>query len=159
MKQLAQFRHQRLDSARSVERSLAQRAVTRMRVATVMLVAVVSMTLVLPALALAQQAGVIPTILTWQDAVVYLLPIIVPILVAAAKKVIYTTSTLADGTVVHEPPVWLPKWTIPLSTPLIGILLTWLSTLGSTTPDFLMAGVFGALGVFVREVTKPLFNR
>jgi hypothetical protein len=145
-------------SQRVVAQSLDRRARRAAMLLLMMIAVVVLAPIIAAAQTVAQAAGVTPTITTWQDALIYALPLLVPILIALAKKWLYTTKVNLDGSTSYVAPVWLPKWSLPILAPLIGMAIVWLSSIGSTTPNLLIAAAAGALGVFVREVTKPLTN-
>lgn len=108
----------------------------------------------------AQETGTLPPLTSIADALVYMIPLAVPILIALAKKTFYTQVTHSDGTIDILLPAWMPKWSLPIIAPLLGILIDWiLVQAGASTGNPLLAAGLGALGVWLREVTKPITGK
>lgn len=104
-----------------------------------------------------EQSAETPVIQSWQDLVIYLIPIIVPLLLALAKSLLYTQVKLADGMMALQAPQWLPTWILPLLAPFVGMLVDYLMSLaGVPGTNTMQAALLGALGVFTRELFKPL---
>jgi len=110
--------------------------------------------LLLPVVAFSQDASQeVPNIESFNDALILIIPMIVPFLIALTKKWFYTKGD--DGNLIA--PAWLPKGLLPILAVGLGALIAWVGGLASATGlDPLQGALLGALAVFVREFFKPL---
>lgn len=144
---------------RAVARSAAARAISVQRIALSILAFIALQVILLPALALAQVTDPVAGVSLYA-VLAALIPILTPIIIAALKKLLYVELILSDGTVELEPPTWLPKWSLPILAPLLGMLADMLIAYATGTASNQLLGLaLGAIGVWVREVSKPLTNR
>jgi hypothetical protein len=95
----------------------------------------------LSATALAQNAAAAGTEITADNVVLWLTPVVVPMLIALVKKVL--------------PQV--PSWALPIIAPLLGVALEVINSLATTqAANFWAAAALGLAGIGVREVADQV---